>query len=66
MREYETMEQRIADAELDLQVKHDALHDPAIMSDGARLHSASLQMESAQRMIDDLSARWADLEEKQK
>jgi ATP-binding cassette subfamily F protein uup len=66
MREYETMEQRIADAELDLQVKHDALHDPAIMSDGTRLHAASLQMESAQEMIDDLYARWAELEEKQK
>jgi ATP-binding cassette subfamily F protein uup len=65
MREYETMEQRIADAELDLQLKHDALHDPAIMSDGARLHAASLEMESAQKMIDDLYARWAELEGKQ-
>jgi ATP-binding cassette subfamily F protein uup len=33
-REFDTIEQRIADAEKELQVKHDALSDPAIMSDG--------------------------------
>jgi ABC transport system ATP-binding/permease protein len=66
MREFETMEQRIAEAESALQAKHDALHDPAILSDGARLHAASLEMESAHRVIDQLYARWAELEEKQK
>jgi len=40
-RELETIEQRVADAEKDMQAKHDALLDPAIMSDGARLHAAS-------------------------
>jgi ABC transport system ATP-binding/permease protein len=66
MREFDSIEERIASAERELQAKHDALHDPAIMSDGARLHAASLEMEAAQKAIDDLYARWAELEEKQK
>jgi len=66
MREFETMEQRIAEAESALQAKHDALHDPAIMSDGLRLYSASIEVEAAQQAIDELYARWAELEEKQK
>ena len=64
-REFDTIEQRIADAEKDLQAKHDALHDPAIMSDGPRLHAASMEMEEAQKAIDEWYARWAELEEKQ-
>jgi len=63
-REFETIEQRIADAERDLQLKHDALSDPAIMSDGPKLHTASLEMETAQKGIDALYARWAELEGK--
>ncbi|HLZ91104.1 MAG TPA: ATP-binding cassette domain-containing protein [Candidatus Acidoferrum sp.] len=63
-RELETMEQRIADAERELQAKHDVLQDVAIMSDGARLHAASLEMDAAQKMIDQLYARWVELEQK--
>jgi ABC transport system ATP-binding/permease protein len=65
MREFKGIEQRIADAERELQAKHDALQDPAIMSDGARLHAMSLELEVAQKSIDELYARWAELEEKQ-
>jgi ATP-binding cassette subfamily F protein uup len=61
-RELETMEQRIAEAERELQAKHDLLVDPAIMSDGARLHAASLEMDAAQKRIDQLYARWVELE----
>ena len=64
-REFESIEQRIADAEKELQAKHDALLDPAVMSDGARLHALSLELESAQKAIDDLYGRWAELEQKQ-
>ena len=64
--ELETIEQRVADAEREMQVKHDALLDPAIMSDGARLHAASLELEAAQQMIDELYARWVALEAKLK
>jgi ABC transport system ATP-binding/permease protein len=63
-REFQTIEQRIADAERDLQLKHDALSDPAILSDGPKLHAASLEMEAAQKAIDALYARWAELEGK--
>jgi hypothetical protein len=35
------------------------------MSDGARLHALSLELEAAQKAIDDLYARWAELEQKQ-
>jgi ATP-binding cassette subfamily F protein uup len=65
-RELETIEERIAEAERELQAKHDALLDPAIMSDGARLHAASVELDAAQKNIDLLYARWAELEQKQK
>src|SRR3984893_2635964 len=63
-RELETIEQRIADAEKELQAKHDGLQDVAVISDGARLHAASLEMDAAQRTIDALYARWVELEQK--
>jgi ATP-binding cassette subfamily F protein uup len=63
-RELETMEQRIAEAERELQAKHDLLVDPVIMSDGARLYAASLEMDVAQKRIDELYARWVELEQK--
>jgi ABC transport system ATP-binding/permease protein len=65
-RELETIEDRIAEAEKELQVKHDALLDPAIMSDGMKLHAASLELEVAQKKIDDLYTRWVELEQKLK
>jgi len=65
-RELETIEERIAEAERELQAKHDALLDPAIMSDGSRLHAASVELDAAQKTIDLLYARWAELEQKQK
>jgi ATP-binding cassette subfamily F protein uup len=63
-RELETIEQRIADAERELQAKHDVLQDVAILSNGARLHAASMEMDAAQRAIDQLYARWVELEQK--
>jgi len=64
-REFETIEERIAVAEKELQAKHDALLDPAIMNDGGRLHAASLELDAAQKTIDTLYARWVELEQKQ-
>ena len=43
-----------------------ALLDPAIMSDGARLHAVSLELEAAQKRIDELYTRWVELEDKLK
>ena len=63
-RDWETMEARIAEAEQNLQIKLAALEDPAIASDPSRLHAASLAVEEAQKIVDDLYARWAHLEQK--
>ena len=63
-RELEGMEQRIAEAEQELHNLHEALQNPAITSDGPRLHSASLQLDEARKTVDRLYARWAELEQK--
>ena len=63
-REFAAMETRIAEVEEELNVLRRALEDPAIMSDAARLHTAYVQMEEAQAKVDQLYARWGDLEKK--
>jgi len=63
-REYDGIEQRIAEAEDLLQAKRAQLEDPAIASDGPRLLSAHAEMEAAQKQVDTLYARWAELERK--
>jgi ABC transport system ATP-binding/permease protein len=65
-REYSTIEQRIAEAEATLQTKSVAAEDPAIASDATALLVAHSELEAAQRAVDELFARWAELEEKQK
>ncbi|MGZ4842266.1 MAG: ABC transporter C-terminal domain-containing protein, partial [Candidatus Angelobacter sp.] len=64
-REFATIEQRIAQAEETLQEKRAAAEDPAIASDAARLLSAHAEMEEAQKAVDELYSRWAELEGKQ-
>ena len=63
-REYETIEQRVAEAEEILQAKREQLEDPAIVSDGPRLMAAHAELEAAQKTVDELYARWAELEKK--
>jgi ATP-binding cassette subfamily F protein uup len=63
-RELESIEQRIAEAEQELHVRQAALQDSAIMSDGPRLHSASLQLDEARKAVDQLYARWSELDHK--
>jgi ABC transport system ATP-binding/permease protein len=63
-REYSTIEQRIAEAEEILQEKKAAADDPAIASDAARLVEAHAELEEAQKKVDELYARWAELEGK--
>ncbi|MFZ0083817.1 MAG: ABC-F family ATP-binding cassette domain-containing protein [Candidatus Acidiferrales bacterium] len=63
-REFASIEKRIAKADEDLQAKRAALEDPEIASDAARLHDAYAQMEAAQKVVDGLYARWAELEKK--
>ena len=63
-REFAGIEQRITAAEQNLQSKRAALEDPAIASDGPRLVAAHAEMEAAQKDLDTLYARWAELQEK--
>ena len=63
-REYAGIEQRITEAEQRLKRKRAALEDPAIASDGPRLIAAQAEMEAAQKDLDTLYARWAELQEK--
>jgi ATP-binding cassette subfamily F protein uup len=63
-REYASIEQRITEAEQALQDNRTALEDPAIASDGPRLVAAHAEVEAAQKDLDTLYARWAELQEK--
>ncbi len=63
-REYSTIEQRVAEAEQVLQARRAQLEDPSIASDGPRLLSAHAEMEEAQNIVDELYARWSELEKK--
>jgi ATP-binding cassette subfamily F protein uup len=65
-RELETMEERIAEAEKELQAKHELLLDPAVMSDSVRLRELSLELEAAQESIDAMYTRWGELEKRSK
>jgi ATP-binding cassette subfamily F protein uup len=64
-REYASIEQRVADAEQVMEAKRSAAEDPAIASDSARLMSAHAELEEAQNEVNELYARWAELEKKQ-
>jgi ATP-binding cassette subfamily F protein uup len=64
--ELETMEERIAEAEKDLQGKHELLLDPSVMSDSVRLRELSLELEAAQEAIDTMYTRWGELEKRSK
>jgi ABC transport system ATP-binding/permease protein len=63
-REFASIEKRMAKAEEDLQAKRSALENPEIASDARRLHEAYAEMEAAQKVVDQLYTRWAELEQK--
>jgi ATP-binding cassette subfamily F protein uup len=63
-REFELMEETIHEAEANLQAKLAALHEPEVASDPSKLHAASVELERAQKAVDTLYARWAELEGK--
>jgi hypothetical protein len=48
-----------------MEAKRSAAEDPAIASDGARLMKAHAELEEAQNEVNELYARWAELEKKQ-
>ncbi len=63
-REYETIQQRIEEAERTLAARSAALEDPAIATDARALQDAAREVEMAQNTVDALYTRWADLEER--
>lgn len=63
-REFETIEQRIAEAEAEITNQTTRMEDPAVVSDPALLRDACLRLEEARKAVDTLYARWAELEAK--
>ncbi len=61
-RDYGTIEQRIAQAEQQVAAKRAALEDPEVMKDGRALERTYQEMQEAQRAVDQLYERWAELE----
>ncbi|HUC53231.1 MAG TPA: ABC-F family ATP-binding cassette domain-containing protein [Candidatus Cybelea sp.] len=64
-REFASIEDRIHEAEQTLQAKRAALEDPAITGDRMSLQNACTALDEAQKSVDALYARWAELEQKQ-
>jgi ABC transport system ATP-binding/permease protein len=64
-REFAAIEARIQEAEQMLHTKRAALEDPAVTSDRMSLQNACTQLDEAQKSVDTLYARWAELEQKQ-
>ena len=64
-REYSGIEERVAEAERVLDEKRTNAEDPAIASNATRLMSAHAELDTAQKEVDELYARWAELEKKQ-
>jgi ATP-binding cassette subfamily F protein uup len=63
-REYATLEERIAEAEAKLKSARADYDDPAIVSDAERLIAAQNAVDDAQALVDELYARWEELENK--
>jgi ABC transport system ATP-binding/permease protein len=64
-REYASIEERVANAEEVLDAKRNALIDPAIQTDAEQLLQAQQELDAAQAEVDQLYARWSELESKQ-
>lgn len=64
-REWATLEDRIANAEDDLNKARGTLEDPDVATDAARLQTALSQVRAAQDTVETLFARWVELEAKQ-
>ena len=65
-REWEQMEERILEAERQLEACRRAAGDPAVASDHKALHERVEALAAAQATVEQLYARWAELEAKVK
>jgi ABC transport system ATP-binding/permease protein len=63
-REYDALEQRISDAEAEVMRLQRLLESGEVATDGKRLQETYASIEPAQGKVDELYARWAELEAK--
>ncbi len=63
-KEWESMEERILEAEQQIDARRREAEDPAISSDAQRLEQRYTQLREAQKLVDQLYSRWAELEAK--
>jgi ATP-binding cassette subfamily F protein uup len=63
-REFAGIEDRVMAAEEEVAREREVVEDPAVATDAVRLQTALLAMERAQAALDELYARWAELEAK--
>ncbi len=64
-REWESMEERIHEAENRLAAVEAQLGDSTVVADGSRVSALLREQESLQQEVETLYSRWSDLEEKQ-
>jgi ABC transport system ATP-binding/permease protein len=64
-RELAAIECRITEAEQELQLRHKALEAPEVLADHVRLQNVLAEMAEAQKVVDALYARWAELDQQQ-
>jgi ATP-binding cassette subfamily F protein uup len=60
------MEEKILEAEDEVQTLQARVADPKVMSDRDAMHEACAKLSDAQRRVESLYARWGELEAKQK
>jgi ATP-binding cassette subfamily F protein uup len=63
-REFADIEARIAHAEREMNAKRAALENPEVVGDHLAFRDTCAQFEEAQKLVDTLYARWAELEQK--
>jgi ATP-binding cassette subfamily F protein uup len=63
-REFAGIEDRVMAAEEEVAREREVVEDPAVATDAVRLQAALVAMERAQSALDELYARWAELEAK--
>jgi exonuclease VII small subunit len=59
------MEERILEAEAELEAVRAQMQAPDVVSDGLRLHECYRRLQAAEARVAELYARWAELEAKQ-
>ena len=63
-REFAAIEARIAHAEREMNARRAALENPEVVGDHLAFRDTCAQFEEAQKLVDYLYARWAELEQK--